>query len=103
MTLIEGGRTPLIDSVQAPETEVRKTRGRPKSVEGGNRLHIYIPDTLTKRLVEIQRETHASSLTEVVKAALQLYAAAIEEHKNGGHVYFKRKDEGTERQLALFI
>ena len=30
-------------------------------------------------------------------------AAAIEEHKNGGRVYFQRKDEGTERQLALFI
>ncbi len=95
MTMIKGG--------QAPATEVRKARGRPKSVEGGNRLHIYIPDTLTKRLVEIQRETHANSLTEVVKSALQLYAAAIEEHKNGGRVYFKRKDEGTERQLALFI
>jgi hypothetical protein len=39
-----------------------------------------------------------------VKAALQLYAAAVEEHKRGGDVYFKRKDgEGGERQLALFI
>lgn len=80
-----------------------KLRGRPRSLESGNRLHIYIPESLTKRLLEIQRDTHASSITEVVKNALTLYAAAIQEHKDGGHIYFKRKDEQTERQLALFI
>ena len=80
-----------------------KGRGRPKSLEAGNRLHLYIPESLTKRLSEIQRDTHASSITEVVKNALTLYAAAVEEHKNGGHVFFKRKDEDGERQLALFI
>ena len=66
-------------------------------------MHIYIPESLTQRLMEIQRETHANSLTEVVKAALQLYAAAVEEHKSGGNIYFKRKGEDGERQLALFI
>lgn len=81
----------------------RKPRGRSKSLEPGSRVHIYIPESLTNRLLEIQRDTHASSITEVVKAALQLYAAAIEEHKNGGHLYFKRNEDSTERQLALFI
>jgi hypothetical protein len=85
------------------QNDARRARGRPKSAEVGNRFHISIPDSLTNRLSEIQRDTHASSITEVVKEALQLYAAAVEEHKNGGHVYFKRKDEGVERQLALFI
>lgn len=95
MTMLEAERT-------ATEP-ARKARGRPKSLEGGNRLHIYIPESLTNRLLEIQRDTHATSITEVVKSALQLYAAAIEEHKNGGHVYFKRRSDGVERQLALFI
>jgi hypothetical protein len=81
----------------------RRARGRSKSPEAGSRLHIYIPESLTVRLSQIQRDTHASSLTEVVKAALQLYAAAVEEHKRGGHVYFRREDDGVERQLALFI
>ena len=80
-----------------------RARGRPKSAEAGTRFHISIPETLSNRLVEIQRETHANSLTDVVKSALQLYAAAVDEHRNGGHVYFKRKDEEVERQLALFI
>jgi hypothetical protein len=29
----------------------------------------------------------------VVKNALTLYAAAVEEHESGGHLFFKRKDE----------
>ncbi len=90
------------DSV-ADARDARRARGRPKSAEAGIRFHISMPESLTHRLEEIQRDTHASSLAEVVKAALQLYVAAVEEHKNGGHVYFKRKDEGVERQLALFI
>ena len=85
------------------EREISDRKDRPKSIEGGNRLHIYIPETLTARLQEIQRDAHATSITEVVKSALTLYAAAVEEHKRGGHVYLKRKDDGVERQLALFI
>ena|ERR1700685_716794 len=93
-------------NVGASARAVRRPRGRPKALkttEGGNRVHVSIPDALANRLLEIQRDTHASSLTEVVKAALQLYAAAVAEHKAGGHVYLKRKDDGVERQLALFI
>jgi predicted AAA+ superfamily ATPase len=98
MTMVE-----TQDTVVGSGTGARKSRGRSKSVENGSRLHLYMPDSLVKRLQEIQRDTHAASLTEVVKSALQLYAAAVEEHKNGGHVYLKRKDDGVERQLALFI
>jgi hypothetical protein len=99
-------RTALTENDQARAVDTldaRKARGRPKSVEVANRLHIAIPESLTKRLMEIQKDTHAGSITEVVKNALTLYAAAIEEHKSGGHVYFKRANEGVERQLALFI
>jgi hypothetical protein len=78
-------------------------RGRPKALEPGNRLHIQIPESLTQKLAEIQRDTHASSITEVVKNALTLYAAAVEEHKAGGKVFFKRKGEDGVRQLPLFI
>jgi hypothetical protein len=81
--------------------DARRPRGRPKSIEA-SRVHLSLPETLLNRLQEIQRDTHASSLTEVVKAALQLYAAAVDEHKNGGRLYFK-DDRGGERQLALFI
>jgi hypothetical protein len=64
----------------------RRSRGRPKNLQAASKLHISIPENLTKRLVVLQKDTHASSLTEVIKAALLLYAAAVEEHKAGGHV-----------------
>ena len=80
-----------------------RTRGRPKSAENGTRLHITIPETLTERLRELQVETHAASMTEVIKNALALYTAALDEHKNGGHTYFRREGQTVERQLALFI
>jgi hypothetical protein len=83
------------------DDDSRRTRGRPKSAAG--RVHISIPESLITRLQEIQRDTHASSLTEVVKAALQLYAAAVEEHRHGGGVFLKRRDGKGERELALFI
>jgi hypothetical protein len=41
--------------------------------------HISIPESLIKQLSEIQRDTHAASITEVLKTALQLYAAVVEE------------------------
>jgi hypothetical protein len=94
----------MTDTNVGADVQARRPRGRPaKTTEGGSRIHISIPDALANRLLEIQRDTHASSLTEVVKAALQLYAAAVEEHKAGGHVYLKRQGENVERQLALFI
>jgi hypothetical protein len=81
--------------------DVRRARGRPKNAEA-SRIHLSLPETLLSRLQEIQHDTHASSLTEVVKSALQLYAAAVEVHKSGGRICFK-DDKGGERQLALFI
>jgi Ribbon-helix-helix protein, copG family len=82
---------------------MKKPRGRPKSPEAGTRLHIYVPESLTHRISEIQRDTHASSLTEVIRNALLLYSAALEEHKNGGYILLKRPNEEVGRQLALFI
>src|SRR5947208_2744017 len=80
----------------------QRGRGRPKRLEAGSRLHISVPESLTVRLTEIRELTHANSISEVVKNALTLYAAAVEEHKNGGRLYFKRGNDG-ERELALFI
>jgi hypothetical protein len=79
----------------------RRSRGRPKNP--GTKVHISLPESLTERLHAVQLATHAGSLTEVVKSALLLYAAAVEEHQSGGHLYFRREHEGAERQLALFL
>lgn len=89
--------------LKASGHEPKKRRGRPKRVENGSRIHISVPESLSSRLQEIQQQTHANSISEVVKNALAFYAAAVEEHQNGGKVYFKREGEGRDRELALFI
>ena len=80
-----------------------KGKGRPKSLEKGVRLHIIIPETLSARLDELQAETCAASTAELIRKALTLYVAALDEHKNGGRIYFRREGETMERQLLLFI
>jgi hypothetical protein len=102
MTFTGEPANPLAEVVEDSKAEAPK-RGRPRKPSPGNRLHIFIPEGLANRMVEIQKDTHAASLTEVVKNALTLYAAAVEEHKAGGFLYLKRGTGGIERQLALFI
>jgi hypothetical protein len=93
----------VTEAHRAADGSSARARGRRKNPEATSRLHLYMPETLIKRLEEIQRDTHASSITEVIKDALTLYAAAVQEHKSGGNIYFKRTGDGIERQLALFI
>ena len=58
--------------------------------------------TLKDRVEELQYDTHASSITEVVKNALALYAAAVDLHNKGGSLLFK-DEKGVERELTLFL
>jgi len=76
--------------------------GRPRSAVPEVRLHVSMPQSLKDRLEEIQRDTHASSVTEVVKNALALYAAAVDLHQKGGSLIFKEAS-GQEERLRLFI
>ncbi len=101
---------------RSPNTEIKMTgkaavsdqskpgRGRPpKAQDEGKRTHISVPESMAARMEDIRKQTHASTLTEVVKNALAFYSAVVAEHQAGGQVYFKRTLDGTERQLALFI
>jgi hypothetical protein len=80
----------------------RRGPGRPKSPEVEARLHVSMPQSLKDQLEKIQHWAHKSSVSEVVKDALVLYAAAVDVHKNGGHVVF-RDEKGGEQTLLLFL
>jgi hypothetical protein len=64
------------------------------------RVQIDMPDAALKRLQRLQVITESSSYAEVVKNALRLYEALIDEKENGGDVLVRRKD-GTE-VLTIF-
>jgi hypothetical protein len=84
------------------ETPERRGPGRPRSAVPEARLHVSMSKGLRDRLEEIQSETGAASVSEVVKDALVLYAAALDVHRKGGYVLFKDKDGQLER-VNLFL
>jgi hypothetical protein len=64
------------------------------------RVQMDMPERSVLRLKALQERTDASSYAEVVKNALRLYEALIQEVENGGEVLIRRGDV-TER-LGLF-
>ena len=88
-------------TVTEKEAPARK-RGR--SPNGATaRVHVSLPEDLSERLVEVQKETFASSLAEVIKSALVVYVALLEEHKQGRQVFTQSKDKSDPQRLAIFL
>jgi hypothetical protein len=87
---------------EVTDVAARRGPGRPKSPVPEVRLHVSMPQSLRDRLEEIQRFTYKSSVTEVVKDALVLYAAAVDVHRNHGYLVFK-DEKGGEQRINLFI
>jgi hypothetical protein len=92
----------MTDNNEVLDVADRRGRGRPKSHGAEARLHVSMPQSLKDRLEGLQEDTHASSIAEVVKNALALYAAAVDLHNKGGCLLFK-DEKGVERQLTLFL
>ncbi len=78
-------------------------RGRSKAAGEMSRIHISIPDELANRLKEIQESTYAGSITEVIKDALILYAALLDEHKNGRVVFTQSSDGMDTHRIPIFL
>lgn len=76
-------------------------RGRGRGVET-SRVHITLPEELSDRLAEIQKDTFASSVTEVIKNALLVYAGLLEDHKSGKKFYTIDKNNDKE-SLRIFL
>lgn len=64
------------------------------------RLHLMLPEVLMAKVPELQRAAGASSMSELVRSALALYSAALDEHRAGGCVFLRGSD-GVERQVIL--
>ena len=93
----------LANDTTATEWEV-PARKRGRSANGATtRVHVSLPEDLSERLVEVQKETFASSIAEVIKNALVVYVALLEEHKQGRQVFTQSKDKGDPQRLAIFL
>ena len=59
------------------------------------RVQLELPDQSFKRLKQLRIKTEAASYAEVMRNALRLYEAMIEEVEQGNSVYIERDGGGT--------
>jgi hypothetical protein len=90
------------DTEKSEQESVVRKRGRSQS-GAMTRLHVTLPEDLSERLAEIQKETFAASIAEVIKSALIVYVALLEEHKQGRQVFTQSKDKSDPQRLAIFL
>ena len=64
------------------------------------RMNLDMAEPVRKRLEDLRDETHADSLSEVIRRALSLYDLAWTETQRGGVTIIRSKD-GTEKQIQL--
>jgi hypothetical protein len=67
------------------------------------RVHLTLPPALHEKMKEVQRETNADTLVDVVKDALITYLALVKEHKRGKEIIVKDPESGRETAYALFM
>ena len=56
------------------------------------RVQMDLPPKSLLRLKRLQEVTEASSYAEVIRNALRLYEAIVEEQENGAEIFVKRDD-----------
>ena len=64
------------------------------------RLNLDMPKPVRESLESLRDETHADSLSEVVRRALAVYEF-LHKEKQEGATLLLRSEDGTERQLEL--
>lgn len=92
-------RTMTFSTSAAANTDDRADT-RPKMPK--NRVQFDLPPRSMDRLNVLKLKTEASSYAEVVKSALRLYEALIEESENGKQL-FVRDENGTMSPYRLFL
>lgn len=65
------------------------------------RIQFDLPEKSLARLQELKAKTEAASYAEVVKNALRLYEALIEEAESG-NTFLVRSADGSTRQYVVF-
>lgn len=65
------------------------------------RVQFDLPEKSMQRLQALKNKTESVSYAEVVKNALRLYEAVIEQAE-AGNTFFLKDKEGNEREYAIF-
>jgi hypothetical protein len=81
-------------------------RGRPHGEEPGERgttrVQLEMPPQAMDRLQKLKDRSEAASYAEVIRNALRLYEALVDEHEKGSELSLKRAD-GQTVQYKIFV
>ena len=84
-------------------------RGRPPkavtegSVRGLRRLQITLSERAWRRLDELKAKTDASSATDVIRDALRLYDALVDEVNKGKTLVLESPDRPNEKEIIRLL
>ena len=83
-----------------------RRRFRGEETESGERattrVHLEMPPQAMERLQKLKDRTEAASYAEVIRNALRLFEALVEEHAKGSEFSLKRAD-GEIVQYKIFV
>ena len=84
----------------------RRFRGETPETEAGERattrVQLEMPPQAMERLQKLKDQTEAASYAEVIRNALRLFEALVEEHAKGSEFSLKRAD-GEIVQYKIFV
>ncbi len=80
------------DAMESGEEPVRAT----------TRVQLELPPQAMERLQRLKDRTEAASYAEVIRNALRLFEALVEEHEKGSDFFLKRPD-GEVVQYKIFL
>jgi hypothetical protein len=84
----------------------RRFRGEGPETEAGERattrVQLEMPPQAMERLQKLKDRTEAASYAEVIRNALRLFEALVEEHAKGSEFSLKRAD-GEIVQYKIFV
>lgn len=66
------------------------------------RVQFEMPDQSYRRMLALKDKIEASSHAEVIRRALQLYEAVIEEAENGSEISIRSEKDGEVRYRPIF-
>jgi Arc/MetJ-type ribon-helix-helix transcriptional regulator len=83
----------------------RRFRGETETENGERattRVQLEMPPQAMERLQKLKDRTEAASYAEVIRNALRLFEALVEEHEKGAEFSLKRAD-GENVQYKIFV
>lgn len=72
---------------------------RPNAATKKTRLNLEIAVSVRKRLEWVQKQTHADSITEVVRRALAVYEHVVKAKADGARLIVEKDGERVELQI----